>query len=671
MKRVFRNLCMLICGALIFCLAACSTGSNPGISQEDGYIEGGTHILNYERTNDFIINGSSTDYKIVISDSPSEETLFAVKELQYFMREATGVTIPLIYDSGVTASADSKYIVIGENDLSDAAGIEYDYNELGNDGYLIKTIGKNIYMGGTTGNADTFAVYEFLRTTINYAYYTVQGIEFDKTRVVFLYDYDVKDVPDFALRIAGIGGWQSGSSAYTTEAIRRYRNNLTDEMFLHPPELNGYGHFHNTTFWIQPSVYAEDHPDWFSENQDELCYNVHNNPEEYQALIDEFIARIFEASLKWPSYNNVNITHNDYGYRCHCQYCTAEFEKYNNSAAGSIIQFMNDLEEQLNEAVKTNTLGIDQNKVYTIQFFAYSFAITPPLEMGVDSDGLATYLTDENGEYIPIDDTVICNENVIPWYAPLRADHTVGLDEEGNEEFYRAYQAWHALSDQIDVWIYGDSFKDPISPYPGIGGFVENARLFKKSGSARLILYEQSARGSDTAFYRAQGYVASQIAWNVNLNVEELLDNFFRVVYGPAAAPMREFYDSMFSYLLSSMETRLIESGVYGISPNNKNLWTYSVLSRWMKYVEESYASIEPLKYTDADLYQRYYDEITNESLFVRYQLYNLYPGEFSDSDYNEGRIALIEDMDRICDSVNTGYRGWENYIGQWRSELM
>ena len=668
--------------AIIICIvlttsAVMSLGCNCGGNKENGGggepgingvkpIEGESENIKANETEKFIAKDGETDYTILVSASATEETLFAVQEMNYFMNLSAGVTFPIKRDAGVEIADNSKYLIIGKTEQSEKAGIKYEFNELGTDGYKIKTINQCVFLGGNSGNGDIFAVYKFLNVAIGYEFYSAITIEYDKKTQVKLYDYDVVDIPDYKLRITGTSGWQSGT--YNVSTVKRYRNDLTDEVFIHPSELNGYGHFHNSIDWLNPSVYSSENPKWYSADLGELCYTAHGDKEAYEKMQNELLERIKIACKKQYLGTNINISIEDYGSKCSCGACMAELNKYNGCYSAMIIKFMNDMERKVNAWIKTNTDNLPQDRTYTIQFFAYMWAVKPPLQ--VNSDG--SYKRDANGNYIPIDDSVICNDNVIPFFAPLTMQNFVdSIDDVGGDQ-KENYLAWKSLAKRIDVWFYGCYFNDYASPYVGMNGFVENARYLNENKTNGLFLYEYANNSVESAFFKLTGYVAAKTSWNTKLSTNDLVDNYFYCAFGPAQTKMRLLYNEIMTYMITLQETGVMSKKVQGtVNADKKDIWTEQILNKWLNKINEAYAEIESVK--DSEKYQRYYDEITSESIFIRYLLIKLYSSSYSGSQLNDMKKTLLADMNRLGNYVVEGYNPWEkNYPGvsAWRDQI-
>jgi Glycosyl hydrolase family 67 N-terminus len=89
-----------------------------------------------------LIANKQSSCNIVVPEDVSPVVKFAAKELQTFIAKATGVKIPIT----TQAEKNNYAIILGDNALSRSFGI--DVTRLPRDGFIIKTVGKNIIIAG-------------------------------------------------------------------------------------------------------------------------------------------------------------------------------------------------------------------------------------------------------------------------------------------------------------------------------------------------------------------------------------------------------------------------------------------------------------------------------------------------------------------------------------------
>ncbi len=177
-----------------------------------------------------LIYEGETDYKIVLSDEPTSNDVYAVNELNTLFSEATGVRFETVVDSEVTYDSNAKYISIGANDYLKQAGIKLDEESLYRSGYVLKTKGNSYFLSGsslTLSKGSLYAVYDFLNEFLNYEYFAPEC--YSLTKNVFSLtnkSFDKTEIPDFAQRALMFFSVQSNEEYRNRMRLQQY--NSTD-----------------------------------------------------------------------------------------------------------------------------------------------------------------------------------------------------------------------------------------------------------------------------------------------------------------------------------------------------------------------------------------------------------------------------------------------------------
>ena len=165
----------------------------------------GVHELNATETDEWLVKDGKTDYVIVVPLETSTVINVAKDEFIDLFRMATGITLSVIKDEGLTHSENGKYISLGETSLFESSGLSIDKKELTKDGVRIITKDKTVYLVGGSDYGTVYSVYDFMKLTFNYEYFYDDCIQIDKNvKSKKLSAYDVKDIPDMKDRK---GGW--------------------------------------------------------------------------------------------------------------------------------------------------------------------------------------------------------------------------------------------------------------------------------------------------------------------------------------------------------------------------------------------------------------------------------------------------------------------------------
>ena len=110
-----------------------------------------------------IAHDGKTDYRIVQSKRATEPEKFAVEELATFLGRVTGARFPVVSEASLTG-ADAKQIYVGWTNHAAHNGI--DTVNLGEEEWVIRTIGDGLVLTGGRPARTMYAVYEFLEDQI-------------------------------------------------------------------------------------------------------------------------------------------------------------------------------------------------------------------------------------------------------------------------------------------------------------------------------------------------------------------------------------------------------------------------------------------------------------------------------------------------------------------------
>jgi hypothetical protein len=260
-KRIF---CAILAGILCLSTAtACNenSGGNNGNNKEtianDLRYDGGTHIFNVNATQDYLVKDGKSDYKIVVSKDAPAVILTNVNTMVNYIKQATGIVLPIVTDENVSYTEQEKIISIGYNAL--CKQLNLDASNLGASGLRILTKGKSIFIYGKTDDGTRCGLYEFLNQILDYEFYAEGCVSIAmNVKNIPLMNYDITDLPDFELRNRG----------YEIMDNYEYRNS-TDAIAT----LCG-AQWHNSFKCLPPETYKTDHPAWYATSGDQLCYTT-------------------------------------------------------------------------------------------------------------------------------------------------------------------------------------------------------------------------------------------------------------------------------------------------------------------------------------------------------------------------------------------------------------
>ena len=142
---------------LLSLIAGVFAGCAPTEVEEEG--DG----IDYNSEKKYIVQDGATDYAIVVGADADESMEYAASELVYFVKESTGVELPIITDVEASANVEEcKIISIGKNKALSRAPIDVDYDNIATEGFFIKTYGKSVYIDSNSYTGVFYGVYDLL-----------------------------------------------------------------------------------------------------------------------------------------------------------------------------------------------------------------------------------------------------------------------------------------------------------------------------------------------------------------------------------------------------------------------------------------------------------------------------------------------------------------------------
>jgi hypothetical protein len=131
--------------------------------------------------------------------------------------------------------------------------------------------------------------------------------------------------------------------------------------------------------------------------------------------------------------------------------------------------------------------------------------------------------------------------------------------------FYKNLQAWSKITDQLYIWHYNTNFAHYLAPFPDFDELAADIPLYQRSGVKGLFMEGAYPQGGGAENAELRSYVMARLLWDTRTDVSKAVNEFLEGVYGPAAKPMREYFD------LLHREVRPAPEGL------GKHLWIYDI----------------------------------------------------------------------------------------------
>ena len=449
-----------------------------------------------------LVDNHQSNYKIIVSSDAQETEKKAADELKKYLQEISGISLEIVSDSEPISDYE---ILIGNSNRLKTFVSQTDFDSLGKDGFIIKTIGEKIIIVGGEKKGTLYGVYTFLEDYLNCRMYAPDVFEIPKNSNVTIPSIDITQIPKIKYRELHI------PSAWHSQQFCDWH-----KLHHHSERNKNYGLFvHTFNKLVPPEVYFNDHPEYFSKingmrvSDKQLCLT---NPDVYDITIRELKRRMAER----PEAKIWDVSQNDDFGNCTCKECS-KIDSVNGSPSGSLLEFVNKIAKEFPDK--------------TISTLAYQYTRKAPTKVKPEPNVMVVLCTIECDRNIPI----VKNENDL---------------------FNRDIKEWSAISNNIKIWDYVVQFKNYMDPFPNFHVLQPNIKMFVDHGVKSL--FEQGSGGSKSDLHELKAYVLAKLMWNPSKNIDDIIDDFLQGYYGNAAKYVKDYFIKIHNAIEASGESLII-----------------------------------------------------------------------------------------------------------------
>ncbi|WP_446011537.1 DUF4838 domain-containing protein [Candidatus Electrothrix sp.] len=264
--------------------------------------------------------------------------------------------------------------------------------------------------------------------------------------------------------------------------------------------------------------------------------------------------------------------------------------------------------------------------------------------------------------------------------APIDIDPIHGMDSlqsPPRQEYKDFVYTWAEVMDgRLAIYDYDQGmlvWRD--LPNPSHQAFVQDVQHYRKAGI--LGIHTESRNAIATTFLNL--YLRGQLMWNPDVDIQAELAAFYPKFYGPAAEPMREYWEAIFQ----TWEQTIVTEHEYFLAPT---IYTSGLLKTMKARMKEAETLLEPLrkKKSLSRNEQLYLDRIafTRMSCDITTLYLAMVKAAASDIDYKKavqlGEKALVirEKLTAMNGTFTTykgmkvenkGYAWWPGEVRQYR----
>ena len=651
------------------------------------------------QTDTYLYENGTTDYSIVISRSEKSALTeqYAAQELQYFLKDATGVHFPIVYDYTIEGLDETaKYISIGNTTIYKDSPMygTLDVGILGNDGFKIQTYGNTVVINACGNNGIVYGVYGFLERNMDYHYYAQDTWTICTESQRKLMKMDVCDIPTFASRYLNRDTWEGRKTLESNLVyMTRLRHHGSQgQTFTNGTEGGGWWGSDQSLCQqlLRVETYINEHPSGYFggglSGSGQLCFStiLANQEDNGVKPLDELYRNLVDYIVANPGVRVFLLGINDNNNGCDCNRCAEQVKDIKYS--GQMCLLANELSRRL-EVWQSELPENDVNKDRQIilSFFGYKIMMDAPTVYNEETNThtLIKYDYDGDGD----DSDLELRDNINVRVTPIGSYFTRNnFESTYNHAAYQSFMAWSTLTERLSVWDYATCFSDYLTPYPDWGVIQDNLLFYHYLGVTEM--FSQLPTGSSgTSFYAMNLYLRAQLMWDINQNVEALIEDFFLHYYGPQA------YDFMYSYYkyirlyYQMMDydyngdlgytnfngVRLEYHGYIKGITSTSAYFPYNLVKRLEDFFVSAEKALDEAEPTEQC--ELYINHVHGESLFYRYLLLKNYQTKYSVEERAEmidlfEKYAKIHDFRNNASGSGTTTTQVADMIAAWRKAL-
>ena len=477
-----------------------------------------------------IASHGRSPYCVYVAQGAPDSAVYAAEELCRYLRRVTGALMPLLREKPPV----DTWFAVG-CDAAREAGVDVDAEELGDEGFVIRTVGARIAISGSRGTlrGDVYGVFALLEEHVGLRFFTETIERVPVKPTLELPELNVRQVPALEYRDAFYPGLTLGGDWSA-------KNRVNGQFVNVRPHQGGrvmyYPFVHSFNLILDPEEWFDTHPEYFSEvdgrrirERTQLCLT---NPEVLRIAKEKVRSWLREH----PEVTIVSISQNDCYNPCECANCRA-VDEYEGSHAGTMLRFVNAIAEELE--------GEFPHVVFDT--LAYQFTRKPPLHVRPRANVCVRLCSIECCFAHPLSECQL----------PMSFG---GKERPGS--FQADLEGWAKICDRLYVWDYVVNYSHYAMPFFNFGVLAPNIRYFIDNHVKGVFEEGSTSNYGGTEFAEMRAWIIAKLLWNPDQDVHALAGEFIDGVYGQAAPFVRQYYDLLRAALESSPDTHF---GLYAL----------------------------------------------------------------------------------------------------------
>jgi len=500
---------------------------------------------------------------IIQGANPGPAEQVAVQELCEHLAKVTAIRYEVMSETNSAPSSNAIYV--GWTDFARNHGC--DGSTLGDEEWIIKSIGENLVLTGGRPRGTLYAVYEFLEQQVGCHWFD----EFTETvpakPSLTLENLNIRGRPAFWDRRIYTG------SCFDKTGLFCVRNKSTDIL----PQQLGSSIFGTPgachTFYAYSREWPTNHPEYLALNYvgkrvvstsgcgpGQICLTNPDVRKMMRQQLKGFIVKDRAAAAKagcLPPRVYV-VAPNDIPLMCQCLRCKI-FSWCERSDCGPLLDLVNSLADGIK----------DEYPDVLIETFAYANTLKPPRTIR-PRDNVIIRLAQLNADLAPTDRNLVAEypdkfrlmlSRIYNWWLQDYVDVFPDLFRPMTSPINRKAQAilngWSKIAKHFaywDYWVLYHFVTDKFpSPYVNVCCLQPDLKLFHDRGME--MMFVECEYPETSSFFALKRWLGYKLMQNPDQDPAPLVKTFMAGYYGPAAGIMTEYLNFMEQRIAAVPET--------------------------------------------------------------------------------------------------------------------
>lgn len=587
---------------------------------------------------------------IIISSAADDCVVYAAEKLKEYVFKVSGVSLSVAENA-----SEGNFFSLGKTSaVSDKEYADFTHSIKG-DGYGIFPRGGNVFLAAKTSRGLMYAAFGYVEKYLGVRFLTAEA-EYIPNSEMVLPSADFISNPDFAMRTYLVGDTFQEHADLDHIARTGVVDLFTEVDSRHGGQRKVYGRNcnHNFHLYCPFEVYGNAHPEFyrfFYVNAKitptiDLTSGITDDGKLDETL-DISVAKIVIDEMKkdLETHSEAEVfcfTQEDGEYYFDSERNRTLEKKYKRS--GILVRFCNVIVRELNKYLKE----IGSSRTIKLMTFAYHYAVDAPVR-------------EENGIFVPIDETVKADDNLIIQLALFRNGFYGYFSDKQYPHIKDAFDKWFCVAKDFWFWGYDANFHRYLAYYDSFENISDNVRGFKQRGITYLCIngsYETKRIWQSNL----RAYVYRKCMWDTSLDCNSLADEYLNLYYREGATAVKRMM-KLFreNNLLAESEGKAVKCESFGTDerPVGNPVET---LYKAVKIIEDGEKAVKNAARSHGETNEllRRLAEVKATPLMLIYDNYYFYYPDAPEEEYKTVKKAFFD---------NAAYAGIDYVAENWTIE--